>query len=421
MRILAPLRDPPVALLWGGLSLSAVGDQLYAVALTWIAVGVFGAAAGYLTALGALSVIGTALIAGRWADARDQRLAMIGADLARLAALLGVVADWSLRGRPSAAALAIATVMLAFGHAIFRPALQSLIPPLVRESARLPATNALLDTTERIARLLGPGLVASLAAVVPVKHFLSLDAASFAASAAALLLIGRLRPLPPLRSEGPPDGVLGSVFRGFRAVGRNRVLRLELRVSGAINGAWYAIMFLGLPLAITRHVSGGAGLSAYGLVISAYGVTNLAATLAIGSRPMPDNPGRLVFAGNLALGTGLMLMAVAAAAPLSAALAVPAFAAAAALGAVGGPMHDIPVAVLRQTELPHADVPAAMRASLVTNNGGMLLAMLAAPGLYARLPVPAVMAGCAAIILAIAAFGLTRFARRTDQPVSRPA
>jgi hypothetical protein len=57
MRLLRPLRDAPIALLWGGLATSAVGDQLYAVVLSWIAVAVFGAAAGYL--------IPTALIADR--------------------------------------------------------------------------------------------------------------------------------------------------------------------------------------------------------------------------------------------------------------------------------------------------------------------------------------------------------------------
>jgi MFS transporter, DHA3 family, macrolide efflux protein len=46
MGILRPLRGRSMALLWGGLSLSAVGDQLYAVALTWIAVGVLGSNAG---------------------------------------------------------------------------------------------------------------------------------------------------------------------------------------------------------------------------------------------------------------------------------------------------------------------------------------------------------------------------------------
>ena len=408
MRILAPLRDPPLALLWGGLSLSAVGDQLYAVALTWIAVGVFGAAAGYLSALGAACVLVTALLAGRWADRWDGRRAMIRADLARAVALLLVVVDWRWRGQPSAAALLAATVVLAAGQAVFRPALQGLLAPLVRDGAQLPAANALLDTSERMARLLGPGLVASLAALLPLMHFLSLDAASFLLSAAALLLIGRLRPLP-LPVPQARESIVAAIARGFRVAGAHPVLRLELQVSGVINGAWYAILFLGLPLAIAQHVAGGAGLSGYGLVISAYGCTNLLATLVIGSRPMPDNPGRTVFAGNAFVGGGLLLMAAVAAMPLSAPAAIAGFAAAAAIAAIGGPMHDIPTAVLRQTELPRAAVPAAMRASLVVGNGGTLLAMLAAPPLYGALPVPAVMAAAALAILAIAAYGLARF------------
>ena len=46
MRILQPLRDGAVAALWGGLATAAIGDQLYTVALSWIAVAVFGTAAG---------------------------------------------------------------------------------------------------------------------------------------------------------------------------------------------------------------------------------------------------------------------------------------------------------------------------------------------------------------------------------------
>ena len=53
MHIIRPLRKPAAALLWAGLSLSALGDPLYAVALTWIAVGVLGSGAGDLAALNA--------------------------------------------------------------------------------------------------------------------------------------------------------------------------------------------------------------------------------------------------------------------------------------------------------------------------------------------------------------------------------
>src|SRR3712207_5491034 len=34
-RLLRPLRTPAVALLWGGLAASAIGDQLFAVVLSW--------------------------------------------------------------------------------------------------------------------------------------------------------------------------------------------------------------------------------------------------------------------------------------------------------------------------------------------------------------------------------------------------
>src|SRR5581483_5103878 len=65
-------------------------------------------------------------------------------------------------GRPGAAGLASIVILLGCGQAVFRPALQSLLPMLVAETKILPAANALFDATERIARLLGPGLVGAL-------------------------------------------------------------------------------------------------------------------------------------------------------------------------------------------------------------------------------------------------------------------
>src|ERR1700733_16017487 len=101
MRILRPLRGRSMALLWSGLSLSAIGDQLYSVALTWIAVGVLGANAGYLTALQAGIVLLAVLGIGRWADRWDSRSSMIGADLCRAGVLLAVVLAWRTKGEVS--------------------------------------------------------------------------------------------------------------------------------------------------------------------------------------------------------------------------------------------------------------------------------------------------------------------------------
>jgi hypothetical protein len=54
--LVRPLRQPTMALLWSGLALSSVGDQAYAVTFTWIAVEAFGAAAGWVVAMGPFMV-----------------------------------------------------------------------------------------------------------------------------------------------------------------------------------------------------------------------------------------------------------------------------------------------------------------------------------------------------------------------------
>src|ERR1700733_6100851 len=100
MRILRPLRGRSMALLWAGLSLSAVGDQLYAVALTWIAVGVLGSNAGYLSAGQAFIGMLAVLFIGVWADRWEQLRGMIAADVASAAVLLGVVGVALASGGP---------------------------------------------------------------------------------------------------------------------------------------------------------------------------------------------------------------------------------------------------------------------------------------------------------------------------------
>ena len=138
--LLRPLAIGRVRLLWGALTLSAIGDQLYAVALVWVAVTVFGAAAGYLSALQAGCGLVAALLAGRWADQWEQRRAMAGADLVRATVLLGLVAWWLANNGPPPTGLAVAILVLAAGEAVFRPALAATPPcPAARPRAAAPS------------------------------------------------------------------------------------------------------------------------------------------------------------------------------------------------------------------------------------------------------------------------------------------
>jgi len=397
--------------LWGGLALSSIGDQAYGVAFTWIAVEAFGPAAGWLVALGPLALVLTVMFGGRIADGWPPLRAMLGADMLRAAVLLGVVLAWSATGGPSPAALVVVVVVLGAGQAVFRPALQAVIPALVADPSALPAANALLDATERIARLVGPALVGALVTVLPIRHMLTVDAASFLASAAALLAIQRHSRLP---ATGPasPGSVLASMLHGIRVVRRHRLLGYVLAATSLLNGAWYAVFFLILPLMVARNGlvgPGGTGVAAYGAVISAYGCTNLLANLVIGSRPMPAKPGRQIFIGNLIMGVGIGGLAVIEAVGLPQTALLPAYAAIAAFCAVGGPMQDIPVTVLMQTALPRPDIQAATRAFIAANQGGLLFGLVIAPALLGLLPLSAVVTLCGAPIIIFGVVGLRRY------------
>jgi predicted MFS family arabinose efflux permease len=243
-----------------------------------------------------------------------------------------------------------------------------------------------------------------LAGLLPLVHFVTFDAATFVVSALALLLIVRLRPPPEL---APParESVLASALRGFAATRPHPLLFYVLATTGLVLGAWYAAMFLGIPLMLER---GGADVGAYGLVIASYGTTNLVATLVVGSFPVPRRPASMVFGGLALVGVGTTLLGVAGWLSLPAHWLVPALCTAAAAGAAGGPMEDVAVAVLRQTRLPHGEQAAAMRAFLASGNLGLLVAFLAAPKLFEAMGAAPTVTLCGAVLLAVAAVGFAR-------------
>ena len=402
--LLRPLRQAPFALLWGGLATASTGSQLFAVVLSWVAVGLFGTAAGYLAALQAGGTLLTALFAGRWADRFEPRRVMISSDLSCVAMLLVVVAVWLGRGTPAAWSLILCVLVIAAAQALFRPALQATVPGLARDPALLPAANALLDTTERIARLLGPGLVSVAGALLPLVHFVTINAATFAVSALAVTATRWLRPEPML-APAHRTSLLDALLHGFAVVRRHKLLGFLLMRTGIINGTWYATYFLGLPLLLGEI---GKGLSAYGLVISCYGVGNLAMTLVVGNRGKTRRPARLIFGGNMVLGAGIIAMSLAGLF-LPAYLLLPACITTAAFAGCGGPMQDITAATLRQTELPHADLAAAVRAFMVMNQLGVLVALLAAPRVFDAIGIAPAMLLCGVLILVVAVLGWLRF------------
>ena len=93
MRILQPLRGRSMALLWGGLSLSAIGRPALCGRADLDCGWRLGSNAGYFSALQALIALLAVLSVGAWADRWEQSRGMIAADLASAACFWG----WSRR------------------------------------------------------------------------------------------------------------------------------------------------------------------------------------------------------------------------------------------------------------------------------------------------------------------------------------
>jgi cytochrome c biogenesis protein CcdA len=127
---------------------------------------------------------------------------------------------------------------------------------------------------------------------------------------------------------------------------------------------------------------------------------------------LPARPQFQMFYGNIHFGCGVLLLAAANLLPVEWRLA--GFAAAAALAAMGGPMQDIPTAVLRQTRLAAIDRPAAMRAYMAACSLGILVAMLLTPMAITFFGVTRVIVAGSAVYLAVAVIGLVRFAGWRD-------
>lgn len=401
--LLRPLAHRPTALLWAGLAGAAVGDELFRVVLGYVAARTLGPDAGYLSVVQAAATLATLLLGARALDRVAPLRVMMAADLLRAAALAGLALAWLAWGAPPAWALFGTILVLGAGLAAFRPAMQAALPVLARDRTMLPAANALMDTTERLARLAGPGLLVLAAAMLAEVQFVALNVATFLLSALAIWAVARIRTVPPGSMGG--ESLLDAALRGVRAVRRHALLGFMLAVVGVQNGVWVAVYYLALPLQLERTL-GAAGLPAFGTVIAAYGVGNLAGTLVLGNLGLPTRPARLVFLGILLFGAATMAMAGAMLLP--AGLQVAGIALAAAVAAIGGPMQDIVVATLRQTDLAREDVAAAVRAHMVSVQLGTVVAMLAAPALVAALGPAAVALGGGAIYVAIALAGFMR-------------
>jgi MFS family permease len=378
MNIFVPLRRPRIASIWAGLLVSATGDQFYQIALVWIAASLVGSEAGYLTATQALAVCGVGLLSGVLVDRWDNRRTMMGAEVVRLLALVTVPLAFAL-GWLGIAQLYLVAIVTASARTFYQPALQASLPVLVPDTDLRLATNSLLDATRRFARILGAGMIGTAALVLPPEHFFIVAAATCLVPILAVAPLRAAFGLTPqvIRGVGGLRGFGIEFVEVFWQIAQHRPLMWSLAGSTLGNGAWNIVFVLGLVLHVQAVLPGEIG--AYGYVMAAYGVGNVAATLVVGSIRRVSLE-RIMLASRIFYGGGIVALALA---PNVATLSL-----AAAIASFGGPMNDIPFLALMQRHFAARQIGRVYAFRLVVDSVGLLAGSVIAALAFAAYPIP---------------------------------
>ena len=209
--LLSPLRHRDFRVLWAGMAVSLLGDGIFLIAVAWEAYSLWNAPAA-LALVGIGMTVPTILFlvpGGVVSDRLDRRAVMFTADAVRAAAV-AVLALLALTGSLRFWELVAVVAVYGAASAFFMPAFDAVVPDLL-PSADLAAANSLDQFVRPIAlRLAGPALGGVLVSVGTGVAF-AVDAASFAVSGAAVLM------MQPATGPMAGDGRAGVHRRQVRA------------------------------------------------------------------------------------------------------------------------------------------------------------------------------------------------------------
>jgi len=271
---LSPLREiPDYRRVWFGQSVSSVGQQMTAVAVSVQVYDLTGSsfATGLVGLFSLFPLIAFGLYGGAIADSVDRRLlGLIGS--AGLAVVSAVLAAQALLGSGAVALLYAAVAVQSGFFALSSPARSSMIPRLV-PSHQLPAANALNTVSMNLGLTIGPMLGGVLIAAYGAQSAYLVDTVAFSATLYAMWRLPSMRPGGDAARKGRE-----SVLDGLRFLREQPNLRTSFLAD-------LAAMIFGLPRALFPAIAVGfygGGPGTVGLLVAAPAVGALAGALFSG-------------------------------------------------------------------------------------------------------------------------------------------
>ena len=335
----SPFRHRAFALLWAATLISNVGTWMHDVGAGWLMTTLNSSPAivALVQAATTAPIFLFALFAGALADRVDKRRFLLIVNLV-LTGVTAAMAVLTAAGAMTPALLLAFTFAIGTGAALMAPAWQAVVPSLVPRESLQPAI-ALNSMGINIARAIGPAIAGFLISAVALTAPFVVNALSYLAIVAALLL---WKPDTGPAKTLPPEPLFGAMATGLRHASRNSALKATLvRSFGffTFGSAYWAL----LPL-VARGLEGG-GAEMYGVLLAAIGGGAVVGALVLPSIRSRIDADRLVAAGTLITAAAMVLLALA----TSAAMALPA----SVLGGLGWITVLTSLNVSAQTALPN--------------------------------------------------------------------
>jgi MFS family permease len=307
--MLQPFKVRNFNLVFGGQTISTIGDALYAVALPWFILNNGGSPQelGIVLAVYGIPRVGSTLAGGWLSDRLRPRRLMLISDAVR-AVLVAILALLIFRGTPVLWQLCVIALPLGFFGGAFAPASAAILPDILTDE-ELQAGNALSYSSTQGANLAGSAIAGVVVAVLSAGTAMMTDALSFVVSAVSLAL---------MRTKGVSESKLEAseaenstvsvpeVQISFGSFMRSsRLFQIAFVVSFASNFCFGGLLEVALPSLV--HGPMHAGASGYGLILAAFSMGALAGSIFAGTLGRLKHRGLiallliLVMAGMLAL------------------------------------------------------------------------------------------------------------------------
>jgi DHA3 family tetracycline resistance protein-like MFS transporter len=262
---------------------SLVGDGIFLVAMAWQVYALSNVPTALSTVGIAMTVptIAFLLLGGVVSDRLDRRRVILASDLGRAAAV-AIVAALAVAGWLQLWHIVVLAAVYGTGTGFFAPAFDAIVPELL-PNEQLGQANALDQFVRPLTlRLLGPALGGLLIVAGGSGFAFAVDAASFLASAAAVLA---MTPRPRAAERNKPAQIGAEVADGFRYVRRHVWLWGTFAAAAIAYLAFMGPTEVLLPFLVKNTLHGSA--FELGIVLAAGGLASLACAALMGQSDLP--------------------------------------------------------------------------------------------------------------------------------------